>query len=145
MRNIAEKFPEFPWVKEADFFLKNVRKKQHSISLQMRERKVRRTEIKHLLFPGGLKIENGKFIIVFNYMATEEDRIQTLGHELGHTFHYDISGDEPRLLCPEAETSEVVFDRVELFCIIFSMEWRKLNSHDEIIAIVTDPNPHNFI
>jgi hypothetical protein len=133
---MKELFPEFDWAGTADAFLAELQRANLSITEQMRRRKIVRLEIKPLLCNGGIKIEKGYFVVVFNYETTLEEKMETLGHEIGHTFHYDLVPSEPCLLCSKARESEDVFNRLEEFCRIFAKRWLKLNSVEEIRKVI---------
>ena len=136
METLKQLFPEFSWAAEADTFLTELEQKLPKIIEQMRQRRIAKIETQPLLFPGGCKIENGRFVIVFNDQSTFEEKVETFGHEIGHTFHYDLTSDDLRLLCPEALESEVIFYRVEEFCRLFSQRWLRFNSIKEIGDVI---------
>lgn len=136
MQTFKDLFPEFAWVAGADDFHEELQSKRPTLIEQLRQRKIARTEVKPLLFPGGCRVEKERFIIVFDDQSTLQEKFKTLGHEIGHTFHYDLTSTKLILLCPEARISEKVFDRVEEFCKIFAERWLKLNSIDQIPEII---------
>jgi len=122
-QTLAARFPMLPFAPEADRFLTAVPRMK--LLEQLRARHVGAVECIPKWFPAGLSImDDGRFLLSFNDVNTPEQDAESLGHELGHTFHYDLSARPPRpLLPPPEEISDELFDLVEQFCDAFSEAW----------------------
>src|SRR3989344_2943671 len=94
---LAELFPTLPFATAADQFLDQL--PQMTLLQQLQIRRVDAVEIIPKFFSAGLSLlEDGRFLVSFNDVNTPEEDARGLGHELGHTFHYDVSLTPP-LLC----------------------------------------------
>lgn len=135
--SLSLQFPRLDFVKDADGWLSLIHpagQTRKSLAIQFRERRISQLRILPLLFPGGLDIgPDGNFRISLNDMNTAEDDVDALGHEFGHTFHYDLSKNQ--LLCKmPRDISDDLFDLVERFCDAFSEKWIEINGRALIMA-----------
>ncbi len=127
---LAKLFPTLPFAADADTFLRNFCK---SVPEQLRERRILHFDTKPLISAGGISIgTDGNFIVTFCDMNTADENAETLGHEIGHTFHFDISQRPPQDRFDPATISEKLFDRVEEFCTELSKRWLALNGKESI-------------
>lgn len=122
-QTLAVLFPALPFAPEADRFLSRVPRMK--LLEQLQARRVGAVEFVEQLSAAGLSImDDGRFLLSFNDLSTPEEDAESLGHELGHTFHYDLSSRPPRLRIPPPEAmSAVSFDLIERFCDAFSERW----------------------
>ena len=95
--NMANEFPCFSFASEADKFL-SMFKNNKDVVFQLRNRHIYKVKFMELISSGGLGIEeDGNFFVFLNDLLTEEEMANSLGHELGHTFHFDLSGNSLKL------------------------------------------------
>lgn len=120
---LTELFPTLPFTVEADQFLSQIR--QMSLLEQLKARRIGAVEIIPKLFSASLRLlEDGRFLIALNDVNTLEEYAEGIGHELGHTFHYDLSKTPPALRVPSSdEISDELFWLIEKFCDVFSERW----------------------
>lgn len=121
--NLVEKFPYFSFAFDADKFLENFKNNQ-DIVFQLRSQRIYKVEFVPLISNGGLGIrENGDFFIFFNDLLSDDELAHTLGHELGHTFHFYTVATLP-------EEKE---EQIEKFCDMFSELWLKQVGKENIV------------
>lgn len=142
-RILAELFPTLPFAPEADRFLAAVPRMK--LLEQLRARHIGAVEFIAKWFPASLSImDNGRFLVSFNDVNTPKEDAESLGHELGHTFHYDLATRPPRLLIPPSEeVSDELFDLVERFCDAFSERWLTLAGRELVMKAAE--NQRRFI
>ena len=120
--NMANEFPCFSFASEADKFL-SMFKNNKDVVFQLRNRHIYKVKLMELISNGGLGIEeDGNFFVFLNDLLTEEEMANTLGHELGHTFHVDLSVIPPTVICELSEQNE---KEIEKFFDKFSKLWLK--------------------
>lgn len=131
MPTLAEHFPSLEFAREADRWLETV--SQSTLHQQLQERRVRRIRIEPMLFSGALGIQDGDFVMFFNDMSTPEEDAHALGHEIGHTFHFDLTKTPPEVTIPDKNAmSDDLFDLVENFCNAFAEKWLAVNGGESI-------------
>src|SRR3989344_4853318 len=88
---LSQKFPTLEFAKSADRWLKQAEKA--TIFQQLDNRKITNICILPLLCTAGLGIKEntGKFCIYFNKYCKTEWAMGCIGHEIGHTFHFDLT------------------------------------------------------
>lgn len=125
---LAEKFPTLSFARDADEFLCKW-KKSADIVAQLRDRRIFKVEIVSLLVSGAgiLFGDDGNFLVWLNDFYHPEEQTYSLGHEIGHTFHFDLSKNPPQSSYPREAQDPVV----ESFCKEFSLLWIAQNSEEE--------------
>jgi len=117
--NLETKFPQFQFAAYADEFLMNCH--SNNLARQIKLRQIASVAPGALLSQAGIGIdEYGKFFITINDTLTCDEMAFALGHEIGHTFHYDLHSIPPKNILPEN-----LRDEVEAFCNDFSICWVK--------------------
>ena len=105
---LADQFPTLPFAAAADRFIPRQHETLHE---QCVERRIRAFEFVPLLVSrGGLRLleDGGGFLVVFNTDTLAADLPAVLGHEVAHTFHFDLSCCSPLLTVPHPnDMSEV--------------------------------------
>jgi len=125
-------FPEFEFAHDADLFLATI--PGISTVEQLLWRRIQVVEIMPLIVSsGGIGYTgDGNFFIALNDTNTEAESIRSLGHEVAHTFHFDLKKTPPEQY-PDLDRQN---PRVESFCHRFSKRWIRLNKHSELSALV---------
>jgi hypothetical protein len=82
-----------------------------------------RVEFLALWGGGGLMMDDnlGGFVIALNKDLSIDFWVDSLGHEIAHTFHYDI---DPSLPVDLMASSDAENDAVEVYCDNFSIAWK---------------------
>ena len=92
IRHLGKSFSAFKnFLKESEAWLTWAKTK--SIFQQLKSRKIDRICILPILSTAGLRLDDvtGKyFCVYFNEYCKTEHTMGSLGHEIGHTFHYDL-------------------------------------------------------
>jgi len=132
---LCSMFPELAFAKEADAFLSAC--PDMAVPEQLRARKINRIELKSLLSSGGLRINPGKdsFSVQLNDLGKTNEWAETLGHEIGHTFHFDISVRPLLDLCAGCRKDKDKigkFEMIENFCNEFSRRWSEINVKEKV-------------
>src|ERR1035437_5096435 len=111
-------FPRFPFVPEAEEFLRNC--SDIGITEQLRSRRISHVKIIPLLMSnGGLGLgDDDNFFVAIDKELSPANQAMALGHELGHTFHHDLKTIPPANVLPEMQREEV-----EEFCKLFAGQW----------------------
>lgn len=123
---LQKKFPQLPFSKTADDWLSSVKGKR--LLEQLRDRRVTSTRIIPLLGNGGLDFdENGNFRIELCDMNTPQENASSLGHELGHTFHFDLTQTPPLDTLAGNHTEDI-----EYFCDAFADAWLAQNGREKV-------------
>ena len=117
---LTEKFPTLSFARDADEFIRKW-SGNADIVAQLRERRIYRVEIVPLFVSGAgiLFGDDGNFLVWLNDFYPPEEQAYSLGHEIGHTFHFDLSKTPPRSSYPRQAQDPVV----ESFCKEFSLLW----------------------
>ncbi|MBX4210831.1 hypothetical protein KW783_02545 [Candidatus Parcubacteria bacterium] len=89
-------FPRRMWVRNANKYLNRI--SGMTLQEQLRDRKITKIQIRKLLCPAGLATNENGFVIFISDLISESEYALSIGHELGHTFHFDLSSNEPRNL-----------------------------------------------
>lgn len=137
---LSEQFPMFHFAKEADEWLKSIHDK--SIFWQLGSRRIGYLEILPILSTAGLGINSrtGKFMVVFNDYCELKHSFESLGHEIGHTFHFDLTKNPPVEIIDQ-NSHEFMYDFVdghpkgfliEDFCDAFSLRWMAINDREKV-------------
>lgn len=123
--SLAELFPALPFAASADKWLDD-----HVSGITIREqllsRSVRAIEFIPIISTAGVGFLEGnkEFIFYFNDYASPEWLPHALGHEIGHTFHYDLTKHPLHRTIPEmGKMDSWLYDEVEQFCDEFSNRW----------------------
>ena len=126
--------------READLFLESFRRL--SLAEQIRTRRVLQVVLQSLrpqvhgvlstrTGPPGLWREYG-FIIGVRRQDSTEQRILSVGHELAHTFGFDIT----RSTGPWEHVCVLSSSQTEYLCQAFAVRWIALHSRTELEALV---------
>ena len=125
--SLVRQFPTLPFARKADRWLSSIKSK--SIETQLRERRI----IEDHYFPlssckGFISLSNdGSGIIV--YVDADQGRGEkffTLGHEIGHTFHFDLRTTPLKNTIPDMndfEEGDPLYKLVEEFADAFAEKW----------------------
>lgn len=138
--SLALQFPSLQFSVKADEWLSSINNK--SIEEQLSERLVIETHATYMTDCEGflaLNMFEDGFIVYVN--SESREKIQTLAHEIGHTFHFDL-GDVPikdtipeRWECgSEGLYRGEFYDLVEDFADRFGEKWLAVNGKDKIEA-----------
>ena len=128
--SLVKEFTHFLFAPDADRFLQNFKNSKDIVS-QLNNRRIYTVKFEKLLISSaGLYIESGSFVVVLNDLNTEEDMAISLGHEIGHTFHFDLSVTPPVVICGLSEQNE---EEVEKFCDRFSELWLEQADKENVI------------
>jgi len=111
-------FPQFPFTRDADEFLKNCSKIK--ITEQLWSRRITHIRIVPLLFSnGGLGLgDDHNFFVAIDEGLSPARKAMALGHEMAHTFHHDLKATPPLNILPKNQHEEV-----EEFCKLFAGQW----------------------
>lgn len=127
MDSLKQQFPQLVFAKDADKWLQSYKRKE--LLEQLESRRITEVKTESLLSSGGMKIgEDGNFIVLLNDLETPEENAESLGHEMGHTFHQDITKNPP--------IDSLIPDLAELtedFCRAFSKLWLNENDKRKIV------------
>ncbi len=127
------KFPNLSFSKDADVFLQSIMGGKNIVE-QLLERRITNFEMKDLISSAGIFIaDDGNFGIAFQITDTLLEKARSLGHEIGHTFHFDLTSNPPRPMLNRREISPEMFDIVEAFCDEFSLRWLEINDKIDIL------------
>lgn len=146
---LAKEFPMFAFAQAADEWLASINplaKRKKSLQQQLKERRVSRFETLKMISTAGLGYtENGDFRIIFNQghgrvRDFHEDAF-TIGHELGHTFHFDLTQTPPvKTINEQSPEFFYAYDEdgpngflIEDFCDAFARQWL-LRNGPQLIA-----------
>mgnify|MGYP001564104733 CR=1 FL=1 len=126
---LAEKFPVLSFACDADEFLRKWSENTDVVA-QLRERRIFRVEVVPLFISGAgiLFGDDSNFLVYLNDFYPPEEQAYSLGHEIGHTFHFDLSKNPPQSSYPREAQDPVA----ESFCKEFSLLWVAQNSEKEI-------------
>ena len=128
--SLVKEFPHFLFASDADRFLQNFKNNKDIVS-QLNNRRIYKVKFEQLFSSSGLGIEeDGNFFVFLNDLLTEEEMANSLGHELGHTFHFDLSVMPPAVVCGLSEQNE---EEVEKFCDMFSELWLEQVDKENVI------------
>ena len=142
---LAQQFPTLPFAGSADKWLASIKRK--SIEKQLAERKIPRIGITvggygFISLPEPYEV----FSILINVDLPYGERLLTLGHEIGHTFHFDLTDTPIKNLLPDDWNHEVgedergnsvmgpLYHMVEDFAETFAEKWLSVNGKQKIDA-----------
>lgn len=128
---LKEKFPSLPFVIFAVEWLKSARGK--GVVEQLRQRRIFSVRFRPQISSGGIGIDedDNLFIQLEKYNAPE-DNAQSLGHEIAHTFHLDLTRETIVNTLPPDMTEEQE-KTIENFCDAFSCAWLAINGKKNVI------------
>ncbi|OGZ63229.1 MAG: hypothetical protein A3C58_01595 [Candidatus Staskawiczbacteria bacterium RIFCSPHIGHO2_02_FULL_34_10] len=138
-------FPEFPWVQVADDWLALAHQK--SIEQQLEERGIKKVRFWYNIAAGYITVKEFGILLVVDRDLIDhflmgynkaEELLFTFGHEIGHTFHCDLTQAPPVNIGPEkvfcspfeelAKEGDALCQSVERFCDEFAARWTHMNS-----------------
>lgn len=132
--NLASSFPRLPFAKDADLFLEHTKMSRVDVCTQLREREIGHVEIKPLISAGGIRLDGeGRFIISLNTECPLLEKAETLGHEIAHTFKYDLNVSPPKSCYDPAHITDEMYCLIEDFCDEFSKRWLQVNDRGDIL------------
>lgn len=139
VRTLAELFPQLPFSLDADAWLASLSVK--SLAWQLRERRIVAVKQKKLIFAGIARSKDGNFEVWFPERSGIQYRVQSLGHEIGHTFQYDLSASSPTdcfawIYRTETRAARKLYRAIELFCDSFGKRWLKHNGRDRVTRAI---------
>lgn len=139
-------FPTLSFASSADDWLNSIngpngRKK---VSQQFAERRITEIRVERILSTAGLGIGgDGNFFIMLN--SFNRDRSEwdphCIGHEIAHTFHFDLSETPPRQTIDSCDRRFRYSNGgrksrgwlVEDFCDVFSLQWLYRNNQKALL------------
>ena len=135
---LASQFPDLSFAKLADAWL--LKNKDTTILEQVESRRIVAIEFAKLDFGGDMGSDlryGGGISIRLRDSNTMEENIRDLGHEIGHTFHFNLESKFPlpNMLVFFAAQFEwlVLQEMVERFCDEFSRKWLAINGEEKVI------------
>lgn len=136
MSTLKELFSEFRWAGHADSFLK------YAFRLPIRDQLLER-RIAKIIFrdtgPTEMIIENDTFAVIFNRKSLQRQRVFDLGTIIGHSFHFDLTGNILDLRPPDISPIEDM--RVDDFCKQFLDRWIAINYFGSLLTLVQENSP----
>ncbi len=137
MKNLSlvDQFPNLDFARKAQGWLDSIEKRGLEIPKQLRERKILGVRFRTLFILGCIGETRGGFLISLSNACNEQEAIETLGHEIGHTFHCRVRHLSVVNLLPDREMMD--FDIVEEFCNAFSEKWLHINGSKAVIEFLT--------
>jgi len=143
---LAEKFPMFSFAGEADLWLASINlpgKKKKLLLVQLRERRVTQFETRKIIGVGLDYTAEGNFSIVFNDLKLRSFASDAfaIGHELGHTFGFDLTRTPPSPMINHTSLDYSYYDErgrwkgchLEDFCNAFAGQWLLRNGRALIV------------
>lgn len=127
MKTLMQMFPNLTFAHQADEFLTKWKDNPDVVS-QLRERRIHKVKFQPLFSSGGLGLQSdGSFFVALNNIFYSEELALSLGHEIGHTFHHDLSTTPPT-----HNISEIPHEQLEDFCDAFAELWLAQQSVQEV-------------
>lgn len=131
-QDLAEEL-DFPMIQTAHEWLQTIGGK--TVGTQLRARRI--TTVKSVVWPGSaygyLNMDpQGNFIVTLNTSYEPDEIAITLGHELAHTFSFDLTATFPTGLLPahlqaRFHSSHLeegsTYQKIERFCDAFGLQW----------------------
>ena len=143
---LAEKFPIFSFAGEADRWLASINpsgKKRKPLLVQLKERRVTQFETRKIIGAGLDYTPEGDFKIVFNDLKPRyfPNDAFVIGHELGHTFGYDLTETPPAPIVDHKSLEFSYYDArqqwkgcyLEDLCDTFADQWLFRNGKELIV------------
>lgn len=144
VEELTSKFSMFTFAKDADCWLESINpsnQKSKNLTIQFKERRIVQIKTLKILCAGGISFtEDGDFVVVFNDFKNRDfkDDAMTLGHEIGHTFGFDLSRTPPKELVDHKSMDFSYYDKngcwdgcfLEDFCDAFAEQWVIRNGCD---------------
>lgn len=131
---LADKFPQFWFAHAADSLL--MRCNSRTLSEQLIERRISKVTILPLFSNGGLSIgEDNNFCIMLNDTLTLDERAHSLGHEIGHTFHHNLTKSPPQNILQASDG-----EKAENFCNSFAELWLEHNTMEKVVKWLKNPD-----
>ncbi len=139
---LGKRFPKFDFAKKADRWLECAKKA--TIFQQLGNRKISTICIIPILSTAALAFDKtGGFQVWFNTECKMEWAFGSLGHEIAHTFHFDLTKNPPTQTIDD-QSDEVFYDFdsegnpsgfiIEDFCDEFSKKWVTINTKEKIAS-----------
>ncbi len=123
--SLSDLFPHFYFAGAAESYLGKVAMRE--IDQQLLERRIADVSVNFIPTQGGLGIDEKHFFVVLNKNLSLHEQAESLGHEIAHTFHYNLTYTPPKnILKVEYEIE------MELFCEEFSARWLELNTLQKV-------------
>lgn len=125
-------FPRLPFAREADRFLATTARSE-PLYVQITGRRIYELRECALLISvaGVCRMVGGGFFLQFSDLVDIEQKTRSFGHELAHTFGFDIRPRHPRRLLPR-RIDDATADQVEDFCDAFSERWLALQNPQKV-------------
>ena len=138
-RPLCEQFPMLAFSKAADDWLQSIQDK--SILEQLQERRITQMGLLRMLSTAGIGYtDDGNFIVHFNDYSNHINDAFSIGHEIGHTFHFDLTKTPPPKIINE-NSPEFLYDfdedgangfLIEDFCDAFAQKWLSINGKEDV-------------
>ncbi len=135
---LAQQFSTLAFARKADKWLASIKNK--SIERQFAERRIVESHVFLLSYCDGflsLTKDGGGIIIYVN--SESKEKLQTLAHEIGHTFHLDLTKTPIENTIPdEWEYNRRNLEKDESYCLIedfadtFGEKWLAINGKEKI-------------
>ncbi len=135
---LAQQFPTLPFAPSADKWLAQAT--ELTIFEQLNGRKITSICVLPLLCTSGLGIDAGEFCIYFNDFCKTEWAFGCIGHEIAHTFHFDLAKNPPEAIIDD-QSPEFMYDfdgdgpsgfLIEDFCDEFAKRWLRINTKKKV-------------
>ena len=135
MPTLANQFPGLPFARRADEWLESIKEK--TIQEQLEERKIYSVTIwRNWKDSDGFCLCFGfGFFFILGKKAEKHDL--TLGHEIGHTFEFDLAQDCNREIHTQDYLAGSAHDIVEDFCEAFAKRWVAANDKEAITLFLS--------
>lgn len=131
--SLGTTYPQFRFAYPADAFIEKSR--GTSILSQLQERRITLVKIEPLFSSGGLGIgSDGNFSVSLNEDSTIPEQAYSLGHEIGHTFHHNLTKIPPENILPGEYRVHV-----EDFCDDFALAWLVDKDPEKVMYAIKHP------
>lgn len=135
---LAEQFPTLRFASKADEWLASLKDK--SIEQQFAERRIVEVKITWLFaIQGDVCLTEFKDGVIVRIHSECREKFQTLGHEIGHTFHLDLENKVIKNILPNRweydfkdPEQHKLYYLVENFADMFGEKWLALNGEDKM-------------
>ncbi len=141
---LSEMFPDldghmgFPLTHDADAWLKTLNGK--NVQEQLVERRIRKVKATITFGLHGYMnaLKDGGFSVTLaiarmtdgeTYDQPVEEMAITLGHELGHTFQFDLASMPPTDRSPPMERGGELWNKMENYCEAFAAKWLEIGGN----------------
>lgn len=128
---LSKRFPELDFAIVADRWL--IYTKDWPIIDQLRDRKISEIRVTIIMAMGLLvPIRDCGFRVLLDWDSSAKDHLETLGHEIGHTFHFNLAKNPPESFFEINRGSNFYKNLIEPFCDAFSEKWIEINDLEKI-------------